>query len=202
MENPLPDPSSIPPAPVADKPRSTPAIISILWEIAQTLLLAALLYFAIDSFIGRVRVQNVSMQPTLHADELIMVNKLAYRLGEVQRGDVIVFHYPLNPQEDFIKRVIGLPGDTVTIQNRAVLVNGVQLTEEYIAEPPTYSGEWVVPDDKLFVLGDNRNQSSDSHRWGFVPMEEVIGRALIVYWPLSELRILSHPNLVQASSTP
>jgi len=197
LENPLTETT-----PSHPKRTTTQAVIQILWEIVQTLLLAALLYFVIDSFIGRVRVQNISMQPTLHAQELIMVNKLAYRLGEVQRGDVIVFHYPLNPQEDFIKRVIGLPGDTVTIQNRQVMVNGIVLKEDYIAEPPTYSGEWLVPEGKLFVLGDNRNESSDSHRWGFVPMEEVVGRAIVVYWPLSELRILSHPDIVQASSAP
>jgi signal peptidase I len=197
LENPLPETSTIPP-----QRTTTQIIIQILWEIVQTLLLAALLYFVIDSFIGRVKVQSISMQPTLHADELIIVNKLAYRLGKPERGDIITFHHPLNPQEDLIKRVIGLPGDTITIQNRKVTVNGIPLKEDYIAEPPTYSGEWLVPEGKLFVLGDNRNQSSDSHRWGFVSMENVIGRALIVYWPLSDLRILSHPNIVQASSTP
>jgi signal peptidase I len=162
--------------------------------------MAVILYFLIDTVVGRVRVENISMQPTLHEGEFVLVNKLAYRLGDFQRGDVIVFHYPRNPSEDYIKRVIGLPGDTVSVENGQVMVNGLVLGEPYIASPPQYSSSWKVPEGQIFVLGDNRNQSSDSHSWGFVPVSNVVGRALIIYWPLGELKILNEVPTVSAAN--
>jgi signal peptidase I len=169
-------------------------------ETLQTIILAIVLYFLIDSVVARVRVENISMIPTLHAGEFVLVNKLAYRLGNANRGDIVVFHYPPNPTEDYIKRVIGLPGDTVKINNRQVSVNGQILGEAYISAEPTYQGEWVVPDDNLFVLGDNRNQSSDSHSWGFVPLENVVGKALVVYWPFNQMQLLNATPVVNASN--
>lgn len=172
-------------------PNRRPAWIGFVWEVLQTLIMAVILYFLIDTVVGRVRVENISMQPTLHEGQFVLVNKLAYRLGEFQRGDVVVFHYPRNPEEDYIKRLIGLPGDVVSVENGYVVVNNQVLDEPYIAAPPQYASSWTVPEGQLFVLGDNRNQSSDSHSWGFVPIENVVGRALIVYWPLEELKILN-----------
>ncbi len=177
--------------------------LTFLWEVLQTLLMAVVLYFLIDTVVGRVRVENISMQPTLHEGQFILVNKLAYREqlgGDFHRGDVIVFHYPRDPQEDYIKRVIGLPGDVVEIGNGEVTVNGQVLNEPYIAAPPNYANSWLVPEGQIFVLGDNRNQSSDSHSWGFVPVENVIGKALIVYWPLAELKILNQVPGVSAAN--
>lgn len=180
--------------------RRRPAWLTVLWEVLQTLIMAIILYFLIDTVIGRVRVENVSMQPTLHEGQFILVNKLAYRLGEYDRGDVVVFHYPGSPPQDFIKRVIGLPGDTVEVQGGVVIVNGQPLNEPYIAAPPAYSSTWLVPENQLFVLGDNRNQSFDSHSWGFVPFDNVVGKALIIYWPLDELRILNQvPGVIAAN---
>ncbi len=177
---------------------------SVVWqflvETFQTILLALVLYFMIDAVVARVRVENVSMKPTLLPDERLLVNKLAYRFGEVKRGDIIVFHFPANPSEEYIKRVIGLPGDWVQIRENKVYVNGKELSEDYIAAPVMYDGEWVVPPDSLFVLGDNRNQSSDSHSWGFVPIKNVIGKALVVYWPLDKVKFLTHPNIVFAAT--
>jgi len=181
-------------------PKTRPAWLSLTLEIAQTLILALVLYFLIDSVIGRVRVVNISMLPTLRQDELMMVNKLAYRFSDVQRGDIIVFHYPQNPSEDFVKRVIGVPGDTVSINRGVVYINDQAIDEPYIAAPPTYNGQWIVSAGTVFVLGDNRNQSSDSHQWGNVPLENIIGRALVIYWPLDKMKILTHPNLVEAAS--
>lgn len=169
-------------------------------ETLQTILLALVLYFMIDAVVARVRVENISMQPTLQAGEFILVNKLAYRLGDAQRGDIIVFHYPKDPSEDFIKRVIGIPGDSVVIQDGVVKVNNQSLTEDYIAAPPGYAGQWQVPENSLFVLGDNRNQSLDSHSWGFVPDDYVVGRALIIYWPINKMRVLNEPFLVNAAN--
>ncbi len=192
--------TTAPEAPLAKKER--PVWLNILWEIVQTLVMAAVLYFLIDTFIGRVRVENISMQPTLHSEQLLLVNKFAYRLGEVQHGDVIVFHYPLNPSEDYIKRAIGLPGDEVLIRDGKVFVNGQELDEPYISASPGYSGTWVVPEGQYFALGDNRNSSHDSHSWGYVPHENLVGRALVVYWPLKDFKILSHPNIVKAAKSP
>lgn len=177
-----------------------PAWVGFLWEILQTLIMAVILYFLIDTVVGRVRVENISMQPTLHEGQFILVNKLAYRLGDFERGDVIVFHYPRNPEEDYIKRVIGLPGDTVTIENGQVHVNGQVLDEPYIAAPPQYANTWAVPEGQVFVLGDNRNQSSDSHSWGYVPAEYVVGKALVIYWPLDDLKILNEAPGVSAAN--
>ncbi len=171
-----------------------------LLETLQTILLALVLYLLIDSVVARVRVENISMKPTLQPGEFILVNKLAYRVGSLGHGDIIVFHYPLNPSEDYIKRVIGLPGDTVDVRGGTVYVNGQGLDENYIAAKPTYDGEWKVPQNAVFVLGDNRNQSSDSHSWGFVPLQNIVGRAMVIYWPLDNLKVLNEPVVVNAAN--
>lgn len=174
---------------------------SFFMELFQTLVLAALLYFAIDAVFARVRVLNISMQPTLFEGDIVLVNKLAYKLGEMKTGDVVIFHDPYNREEDFIKRLIGKPGDFVEVKNGDVYVNGELLEEPYTAADPMYSGSWQVPEDAIFVLGDNRNQSSDSHSWGFVPLEDVVGKALVVYWPLDEVKIVTHHQSDIASAS-
>lgn len=168
-------------------------------DTIETILLALVLTFGINIVSARVRVENVSMQPTLHQGEFLLVNKMAYKNSLPRTGDIIIFHAPPEPGEDFIKRVIGAPGDRVLIKQGRVYVNDIQLEEDYIADVPIYNGQWDVPLDKLFVLGDNRNSSSDSHVWGFVPMENVVGKALLIYWPISEARIFQHSNTVSAS---
>lgn len=180
--------------------KTRPAWVVFAFELLQTIVMALVLYFLIDSVVARVRVDNISMQPTLQPGNFILVNKLAYRLDKPDYGDVVIFHFPLNPQEDYIKRIIGLPGDTVRVDDGMVFVNGQPLRESYISDEPLYSNEWQVPERHIFVLGDNRNQSSDSHSWGFVPMENVIGKALVVYWPLEEIKTLSEPIVVRAQN--
>lgn len=175
------------------KTEGRPSIWHELWEVVQTLLLAAILYFAIDAVFDRVRVENVSMETTLMPGDVLVVNKLAYKLGDYQTGDIVTFHNPNNEEEDFIKRLIGKPGDTVVVSGGKVSVNGVALVEKYISGPPDYEGEWVVPEDAVFVLGDNRNQSSDSHSWGFVPVNDVIGKAIFVYWPMDAITAITNP---------
>ncbi len=181
------------------RPRRSPALNFVL-EVLQTVVMALILYFVIDQVLGRVRVENISMLPTLKAGEFILVNKLAYRVGDYHRGDVVIFHYPRDPHEDYIKRIIGLPGDVVLVQGGLVYINDRPLTETYISAPPSYSGTWTVPEGEIFVLGDNRNQSSDSHSWGFVPSSLVVGRALVVYWPLDNFKILNTGPIVQAAN--
>lgn len=164
-----------------------------VWEIVQTLLLALFLYFAINAVFDRRRVDNISMETTFMPGDLLVVNRWQYKFSPYQVGDVIVFHYPLDVKQDFIKRIIGIPGDTVSIHNGQVSVNGVVLKEDYINNAPDYEGDWVVPADKLFVLGDNRDESSDSHVWGYVPLNDVLGRVVFEYWPLNKIHVVRNP---------
>lgn len=169
-------------------------------EALKTILLALVLYFAISTVTDRVRVENISMQPTLYEGQLLVVYKWAYQFGEPYRGDIIVFHHNRQPPEDYIKRIIGLPGDQISVRNGQVMVNGEVLNEPYIAAPPGYDGDWSVPEGQLFVLGDNRNRSSDSHQWGFVPMSDVVGRAVVIYWPPQSIRLFNHSDIAEASA--
>jgi signal peptidase I len=185
------------PDPEGKKQRA--GFVGFVVDVLETFLLALILFFGINAVTDRVRVDNISMMPTLQPGEFVLVNKIAYKIGEPARGDVITFHYPRNPAENYIKRVIGLPGDRVAVRDGKVFVNDHELTEPYISAPPAYANDWTVPEESLFVLGDNRNQSSDSHSWGYVPMDYVIGKAEFIYWPLEEINLLSYPNIVRAS---
>jgi len=167
-------------------------------DTVETILLALVLFLAINALSARVRVENVSMQPTLKPGEFLLINRVAYKLGQPSIGDIIVFHAPGETDMDYIKRVIGLPGDQIRISDGIVYVNNQPLYEPYIAESPRYSGSWDVPPNEYFVLGDNRNNSSDSHMWGFVPHDDIVGRALLIYWPLSELTLLRNSDVVMA----
>jgi signal peptidase I len=172
---------------------------SYLADVGQTILVSIALFLIVNAVSARVRIESISMQPTLYEGDFVFVNRLSYKLGEPGRGDVIVFRYPPNPDEDpFIKRVIGLPGDEVTVKNGHVLVNNIVIREPYIKASPAYSGTWRVPDNQLFVLGDNRNNSSDSHMWGMVPRDHVIGKAEVVYLPYKHWQVLS-PRIAAAA---
>jgi len=174
--------------------------LRFLVDVVETVVLSALLFLAINAVSARIRVDGSSMEPTLHNGEFVVVNKLAYKFGNPQIGDVIVFHYPRDPNQEYIKRVIGLPGDYVEILNGQVIVNDQVLTEPYIAMPPRYKAEWNVPVDSLFVLGDNRNNSSDSHNWGPVPLENVIGKALLIYWPPEAWGVIDYSSMASAAN--
>jgi signal peptidase I len=163
-----------------------------IFDVIETLALAGILFLGINAVSARVRVDGFSMIPTLQDGEFVLVSKLNYRFGNVERGDIIVFHFPMDSKQELIKRVIGLPGDKVAVQNGIVSVNGQALDEPYIAAAPAYSGEWIVPDNQLFVLGDNRNDSSDSHSWGYLPFEKVVGKAVVIYWPPPLWKIIQH----------
>lgn len=176
-----------------------PNLLRVLLDILETLLLSVVLFFLINAVSARIRIDGSSMEPNLHHDEFVIVSKINYRFGEPERGDVVVFDFPRNITEEYIKRIIGLPGDQIKIGGGSVYVNEVLLPEPYINEFPVYEGEWIVPDESLFVLGDNRNNSSDSHNWGMVPMENVIGEALLVYWPPSSWGLINSADPVLAS---
>ena len=164
--------------------------------IIETLVLAVILFLGINAVSARVRVDGFSMRPTLEDGEFVLVSKLNYQFGEVERGDIIVFHFPMDPEQELIKRVIGLPGDHIRVGEGAVSVNGQVLNEPYIAAAPAYPGEWNVPDGHLFVLGDNRNDSSDSHSWGLLPAENVVGKAVVIYWPPPFWKVIKHTELL------
>jgi signal peptidase I len=172
-----------------------------LWDIAQTVLLSAVLFAAINLATIRILVQSVSMQPTLYESDRVLVNKLAYLIGAPSRRDVIVFNPPVsNIDEPYIKRIIGLPGDVVHIANGQVYVNDLPLQETYIAAPPGYAGAWSVPPGHVFVLGDNRNNSYDSHYWGVVALDSIIGKAEFVFWPFSHIKMLNPANAAAAGA--
>ena len=184
-----------------------------LREILQTVLLTLVLFAGLQGTVQNVRVDGFSMRPTLDEDQYLLVNKLAYSqiglanlsryipfvdLGDEessylfeppQRGDVVVFRFPVDPSRDFVKRVIAVPGDSVEIRNGNVFVNGKALEEPYTLDAPRGITmlEQVMGPDEYFVLGDNRLQSNDSKNWGPVPLENIIGKVWVSYWPLSEI---------------
>ncbi|RMF40621.1 MAG: signal peptidase I [Anaerolineae bacterium] len=184
----------------SDPPRSE--AMQFLWDTLETLLISVILFLSINAVSARIRVEGYSMMPTLENGEFLVISRLSYRFGSPQRGDIIVFHYPRNPTEEYIKRVIGLPGDRVRVHNGVVYVNDYPLEEPYIAAPPAYETEMQVPEGTLFVLGDNRNNSSDSHSWGTVPLDYVVGKAVFVYWPLTRFGPVQQEGTARAAPSP
>lgn len=176
-----------------------PGFLRFLLDVVETLILSVILFAAINAVSARIRVDGASMEPTLESGEFVIVSKLAYMVGRPQVGDVIVFHYPRDPSQEYIKRVIGLPGDQISVRAGKVFINGQPLEENYIAASPVYEYTQTVPEDALFVLGDNRNNSSDSHNWGPVPLDYVVGKALFVYWPPTNWGVLAQPSTASAA---
>jgi len=174
-------------------------VLGFLVDILETLVLAVILFFVINAVSARIKVDGSSMEPTLHNGEFILVSKVNYMLGEPQRGDVVVFDFPRNITQEYIKRVIGLPGEHVRVEGGKVYVDDKPLTEPYIKAAPNYHGSWEVPENTLFVLGDNRNNSSDSHNWGMVPVENVVGEAFFIYWPPSYWGSVNRLSIASAS---
>lgn len=188
-------------------------------ETLEVIALAIVMFVAVRAVAQNFIVDGASMVPSFHNGELLIVNRLAYRtfdvswvpgvdesewrpFGEPRMGDVIVFRFPRDPSRDFIKRVIALPGQSVEVHAGTVYVDGQALTETYIADAPAYTyGPETVPPGQLFVLGDNRNNSYDSHSWGMLDQSLIIGRADLRYWPFSEIgRIPKTEPLAPAST--
>jgi signal peptidase I len=181
-------------------PSLASSVARFLREVLETLVVAAVIFLGVNLVTARIRVEGSSMEPTLHDSELVVVNRLAYRWSEPERGDIVVFRFPLEPDRRFIKRIIGLPGEYLSIHDGQVFVDGVPLDEPYIAAPPRYTGEWEIQPGQVFVLGDNRNNSSDSQTWGALPLAQLIGKAFLVYWPPPEVGLIPHTSQgVQAS---
>ncbi|MCY7278699.1 MAG: signal peptidase I, partial [Phormidesmis sp. CAN_BIN44] len=171
-------------------------------EGLKTIGLSAILAIGIRQFVAEARyIPSGSMLPTLQINDRLIVDKLSYRFNMPQRGDIVVFSptstlEKQNFHDAFIKRVIGLPGDKVEVKGGRVFVNDQALKENYIEEDPQYQwGPQTVPSGSYLVLGDNRNNSYDSHYWGFVPREKIIGRAVVRFWPPNRVgEITPEPN--------
>ncbi|MBI4336924.1 MAG: signal peptidase I [Chloroflexi bacterium] len=187
-----------------------------LREVLETLALALVIFLALQFSVQNFRVEGSSMEPALRNREYLVVNKLVYLKvpwGKMvqflpglevprdrvvypfhppQRGDVIVFRFPRDETRDFIKRVVGLPGEVVEIRSGRVYINGVPLSEPYLADPGNDSMRpHRIPEGQYFVMGDNRRASNDSRDWGDLPSYEIIGKAWVVYWPTSSVGLLS-----------
>lgn len=160
---------------------------SFIRETLLTILIAVVVFFALQTTIQSSIVVGSSMEPTFRDGQRLLVNKAVYRFGEPERGDVIILHPPYEFSRDYIKRLIGLPGDTVEIRGGAVFVNEHQLKEPYIKSPPSYTlPPFKVPENSYFVLGDNRNNSNDSHNGWTVPRQNLVGKAWVSIWPPDE----------------
>ncbi len=175
------------------------------WENwVKPLFIAAILAFGIRTFLlGPYKIPTGSMRPFLMEGDRIFVDKLTYRFKEPQRGDVIVFKYPLDPKKDFVKRLVGFAGEELEIRDGQVLVNGKKLESPVSFAQRFYYNrdDWnygkrgqtfKVPKDSFFVLGDNSAQSSDSRNWGFVPRKDLIGRAVLIWWPPKRFRLVKN----------
>ncbi len=176
-------------------------------EIIETVALTILIFLVIRFVIQSYHVEGPSMQPGLNTDEYVVVNKVTYLFHAPERGDVIVFHYPYSgpnkPVPDYIKRVIGLPGDTIRTDFTHIWVNGVELKEPYIKKASNPQGQqWTVPPNDYFVLGDNREVSDDSRYWGFVPKSFIVGQAVLIYWPASNWTLINtYPSVYATLKT-
>ncbi len=158
--------------------------LRVLREALETLLLAVVAFALIRLAVQNYRIEGPSMEPNLHQGQFLLVNRLAYRLEEPERGDIVVFRRPGSRRRDLIKRVVGLPNEQLEIVRGQVWINGKRLDEPYIPDPGSYSHpRTAIGPDHVFVMGDNRNNSSDSRRWGSVPLSNIIGKAVLCYWP-------------------
>jgi signal peptidase I len=172
---------------VAESSRST-LLATLAWF--RDLMLSVLIAVLVILFLYRpVKVEGTSMMPNLLDQERLFINQFSYKFGfgNIQRGDTVVFWFPEDTTKSYIKRVIGLPGDTVAVEDGSVWVNGKKLEESYVPreyrDDRPYSSR-IVPQDQYFVLGDHRSSSNDSRAWGFVPRNYIYGKAVFVFWPL------------------
>jgi signal peptidase I len=191
-------------------------MLGCLFEIVETLVLTLIIFLVIQTFVAQpYKVQQQSMEITLEPDQYVLVDKLTPRFDDYKRGDIVVFTPPADWVQDdgtpFIKRVIGLGGDTVEVRDGGVFINGTELDESYTfgqpdepAQPTTVSGDedrWVIPTGELFLMGDHRTNSADSRTFGPVSSEQVIGRAWLRYWPIDVFGILPTPTYPELAPT-
>ncbi|MCL4397581.1 signal peptidase I [Patescibacteria group bacterium] len=183
---------------------SLKSLFGVLWEFVEAVVFALMIFFVCYLLLFQPnQVKGHSMEPTFHDGEYILTDKISYRLGFPQRGDVIVFKSPKNADVDFIKRIIGLPGENLKISGGKVYINGTLLDESAYLDPSVYTGpesylaenkEIVIPSGYYFVMGDNRMQSSDSRDFGPVLPSEFIGKVFWRYWPINRFGRIAGVN--------
>jgi len=200
--------SPVPTPPAKPEPRKRSALV----DYGIIAVVAIVLALLIQAFLVKpYRIPSPSMDPTLLPGDRVLVNRLVYHFHPPRRGNIIVFNWPVNPKLVFIKRVIGLPGDVISLRNGSVYVNGHRLVEPYVerdgarasptqpapastgttmTEPWSLAQPYRVPANSYFVMGDNRTMSDDSRDWGPVPAKDIIGQAFLIYWPLNRIRVL------------
>jgi signal peptidase I len=194
---------------VAARPSSSRRTLGCLFEIVETLVLTVVIFFVIQTFVAQpYQVRQQSMETTFEQGDYVLVDKLTPRFDPYKRGDVVVFEPPEGWAVDgdrtpFIKRIIGVAGDTIQLRDGHVIVNGKQLQEPYLfvadgapqpTDPTGGLSTWTIPASQVFVMGDHRAASADSRTFGPVPVSSVIGRAWLRYWPVSKLAILATPK--------
>ncbi|MGC8780577.1 MAG: signal peptidase I [Anaerolineae bacterium] len=214
------DPVSAVEAPLVTTSGVAASVMVAVRELVQTILLALLLFLAIRNVVLNFRIDGISMEPNFHNGQYLIVNRFAYCPGfhlelpplgikwqktwcvhSPRRGDVIVFEYPLDESRDFIKRVIALPGETIEIRGGKVYINGKLMPEPFGPNPTNRNfGPLKVPPDTVFVMGDNRNNSSDSRTWGPLPQKDIIGKAVLSYWPPRWWAIVPQYDLTDLSA--
>ncbi|HEY6103633.1 MAG TPA: signal peptidase I [bacterium] len=165
---------------------------SSLWEFVKTLIIAFILAQLIMVSVAQAfQVEMYSMEPTLLPHDRVLVDKILYHMRRPHRGDVIVLKYPLNPQKNYIKRIVALPGDRLEVRNGKLFVNGKRIIEVYLNGDAQGSyGPLTVPKDSVFVMGDNRNNSEDSRAFGALKKALIVGQALLIYWPPQRMKLL------------
>jgi signal peptidase I len=175
---------------------------NLLRDLIETMVLVTIAFLVVNALIGRFRIEQVSMQPNLHEGEYVIVDKVSYAFRQPERGEIVVLKNPNPGQPDLIKRVIGLPSETIDVRGGQVHVNGQPLTEPYIKQPMAsdYPAKELQA-GQYFVMGDNRNNSEDSRIFGARPASDIVGRAWIIYWPPPDWQILSRPSYA-ASAAP
>ncbi len=194
--------AAAPEADIVPQPSSWSRIGGIAREIAETLVLTIAIFLLIKIPFQNFRIEGSSMEPNFHTGQYLIVNKALYWpwFSKPARGDVVVLVPPRSPDRDFIKRVIGLPGETVEIRQGKVLINGKPLDEEYLPHSGSYSSPaTTLGPEEYYVLGDNRDNSNDSHSWGPLPKENIVGKAWVSYWPPQEWGVVpdAKPALAQ-----
>ncbi len=175
----------------------------LIREIVGLVLLAVVILLLLQVVAPRFTVVGSSMEPSLHDGQRLLINKAVYFFREPEAGEVIVFKAPKNPRDEYIKRIVASPGNTVEIKMGVVYVNGSPLDEPYIKDQPSYTLQAKkIPENEYFVLGDNRNNSNDSHKGWTVPQQNIVGKAWLVIWPPSQWGLVtSYPLVEQLTSS-
>jgi len=171
-------------------------------EIVELIVIALVVFAALRFAVHGYHVQASNMEPSIQQNSYVMVSRTAYLFSSPQRGDVVVIHYPLDTQREIIARIIALPGDTIVTDQKTIKVNGQTLQEPYVQTPFNPSAHtWTVPPNTYFVMNDNRQISDDSRTWGPVSKSNIVGKAILIFWPFSSLHIINTYSSVFSALT-